>query len=660
MAIKFSCPSCKKALAVKDDLAGKQGRCPNCKQVIVIPTAEMTGPEGRPANPAVASKPAKKSGQERKSPSGSKVDLESLAAEVLVEKKQEAPAEPQTVTFTCPWCDSEVTYGAELAGKQAPCTNPECRRIIKIPALQKTEPRDWRKPEQSTLPSGARRDDAPLEGAWGSQHASGASREALIEAKVIQEREPITVRGWILRGAAAASVLLVIAAGVYFVLSYRSAGREAEALALAQAGLNDGTGPAGEPWLHLGLAEYSLRANKRNESGYSLALYHTQQASNAVATFSPDSLGKALALAEILSLQQKAMTMPPQEDEPKGERDEWAGQFSETLNQLPATPARFAILRALIRQRLSLGPSEGDAAVEQMRHLLRQSFRPVPVAKAAPEGGANQPAGAGQSASQTADNDYSEQINALAVVAQELVAAGKTDAVGPWVKELRGLYKPDHPLPVELVALLTALNQAELEAMKEGEPAQIGRFLGMIRAGRNGEAERYLNEHLQQSTTPLKLSALLDAAEVLGPQQGEVASRMLREAARILHSHAPGELIWDRYRFVLITAQVEGIDAAESVLASVLAEPDASHARAALVKLRCETSPGSTPKVPDDVQQAQTTNEAQAHLVLVTARCLGKADPDGALSWAKSLQSPRLRGVAAVGVLLASQDRGTR
>jgi hypothetical protein len=38
MPIKFPCPSCKKWVTVKDELAGKKGRCSSCKQPLTVPT----------------------------------------------------------------------------------------------------------------------------------------------------------------------------------------------------------------------------------------------------------------------------------------------------------------------------------------------------------------------------------------------------------------------------------------------------------------------------------------------------------------------------------------------------------------------------------------------------------------------------------------------
>jgi hypothetical protein len=57
MAIKFKCPKCKQELNVKDDLAGKQGKCPGCKSVVTVPSLAA---KSRPPAPAAAPRPARK------------------------------------------------------------------------------------------------------------------------------------------------------------------------------------------------------------------------------------------------------------------------------------------------------------------------------------------------------------------------------------------------------------------------------------------------------------------------------------------------------------------------------------------------------------------------------------------------------------------------
>ena len=44
MAIKVTC-SCGRVLNVKDELAGKKGRCPSCGNVLQVPTLEEAAVE---------------------------------------------------------------------------------------------------------------------------------------------------------------------------------------------------------------------------------------------------------------------------------------------------------------------------------------------------------------------------------------------------------------------------------------------------------------------------------------------------------------------------------------------------------------------------------------------------------------------------------------
>src|SRR5262249_23640215 len=148
----------------KDHWAGKKAQCPACKKPLTVP--------------ATAAAPA-----------SSPVDFEALAAAALAdEPKAPAPAaQPTTIEFKCYYCDETVRVSADLAGKQTPC--PECRRIVKVPLLEKTQPKDWRQMD-TRLPAGARRDAAPVpEGAWDTASV-GVSRQALVEARAIPQVRP--------------------------------------------------------------------------------------------------------------------------------------------------------------------------------------------------------------------------------------------------------------------------------------------------------------------------------------------------------------------------------------------------------------------------------------------------------------------------------------
>lgn len=169
MAIAFQCPYCKKAFKVKDSLAGKKANCTQCKKIITVPVVSA---------PLVSESGA----------------LESLASTVLTDYPNELTVvdnpELSDIPLECPFCFEHVKFPITLAGKQQPC--PQCRRIIKVPALPSNKPKDWRVVEHNLTM--ARKDDAPApEGAWGNVQKSQAivSREALLEADVIKDRKAL-------------------------------------------------------------------------------------------------------------------------------------------------------------------------------------------------------------------------------------------------------------------------------------------------------------------------------------------------------------------------------------------------------------------------------------------------------------------------------------
>jgi hypothetical protein len=58
--ITFACPTCQKKLSVKDELAGKKGKCPGCGQTMAIPAPVALGPaveEMWPLSPALEVEP---------------------------------------------------------------------------------------------------------------------------------------------------------------------------------------------------------------------------------------------------------------------------------------------------------------------------------------------------------------------------------------------------------------------------------------------------------------------------------------------------------------------------------------------------------------------------------------------------------------------------
>jgi hypothetical protein len=240
MPIRFTCPSCKKTLSVKDHLAGKKANCPACKNPLTIPAAA------------------------KKNTPQPEAHVEDIAAAALIDAPS-APApkveDTRTVDFTCPQCDEPLKLPADLQGKQAPC--PHCRRIIKVPLLVKRDPTDWRKADPR-VPSGARRDTEPApEGAWGSTAMSAVSRQALLEAAP-EPREPWTLRQKLTRGGILLGVLLAAGLGTWLGIGWWHQRQEKQSFANAIELLTaeDGKSPReGRAALFIAAAEYRLRFN---------------------------------------------------------------------------------------------------------------------------------------------------------------------------------------------------------------------------------------------------------------------------------------------------------------------------------------------------------------------------------------------------------------
>lgn len=102
--IRFNCKNCGQKIKVPHQLAGKKGRCPKCKQVIVIPSAEV---------------PAK---------------------------------EPSTIKFRCPSCGQKIGLGPEYAGKRVRCA--KCKKPLIVPQAPSRAERPAVKDETEVLRAG--------------------------------------------------------------------------------------------------------------------------------------------------------------------------------------------------------------------------------------------------------------------------------------------------------------------------------------------------------------------------------------------------------------------------------------------------------------------------------------------------------------------------
>jgi hypothetical protein len=330
MAIKLSCSHCKRALRVKDELAGKRVKCPGCQQVLLVP---------EPAHP-----PA---------------EVEALAAAALSEEPAAAaPARaPTTLDFPCPFCDETIHTTVENAGLQMPC--PECTRIVKVPLPEKTEPKDWRKVDTRGPAAGFLKDvEKAPEGAWGSKtSSSGVSKRALMAAEVIPvAQEPIPWGRYVRRGFAATALLAIIGFGGCGIIRYSSERSQQSALDLALKALPEGGAAVSEPFgdVDRGAGEFCIGEDRAKDAQDFL-----NRARTRLASMNPRAAERDLLLID-LALTQVDLGGDKAEDL-RGTRIEWdklSKLLGQTLGLLNAPEAKREAL-TLVGRKL-LGRGQGD------------------------------------------------------------------------------------------------------------------------------------------------------------------------------------------------------------------------------------------------------------------------------------------------------------
>jgi tetratricopeptide (TPR) repeat protein len=254
MPIRVKCEGCKKTLSVKDHLAGKKIKCPVCQNIVLVSAASVP-PKGEPPatpapakpsapapmKPAPATKPivktkpttdksatngvpvpgpVKSNGTPAKPPETVERPPENIEEEALSALADEPPppeeaTAPQTIDFTCQYCDQEIKLPIDMAGKQSQCPNPECKRILKVPLPKVTEKKDWRKMDRKGPAAAIINQPEALEGAWGAQDVTKARQDSLKQAGAIDEpkKPPLGVFGWLRRGFYVVAVISVLTLG---------------------------------------------------------------------------------------------------------------------------------------------------------------------------------------------------------------------------------------------------------------------------------------------------------------------------------------------------------------------------------------------------------------------------------------------------------------
>lgn len=619
MAIRFPCPHCQKTITAKDHLAGKKASCPSCKQALTIP--------------ALVSAP---------------MDVEELAAAALSEQPAASAAAvtQAKIAFECPFCDSRVELGAELAGKQAPC--PECRRIVKVPLPTKTEPRDWRK-TGSRGPAGAARDLEPApEGTWSSTTTTRVSERALVEADVITEaREPWTLGQKVRWGGGAVVAVALLAGGGWGLLALRSASRQASAIEKALLAVsNEPAKPkigfeqdaaihraAGEFFQRTGKRDCALRARERFQSARNLAR-------NA------NSLDRDLLLVELVILQ--ADLGGTGDDLITGRRIDWNDvhkEMRQTLDSIVTQGVRAEALRLVVRR------------------LLASGQPPLTVMKLA----------------QTASGQTERAPELLAVTGLELLAAGQTAQAHALAQEAtRALTPPPPPMieeasrdpleekprkpkkpvsepellpvPSSLVALWVALGRQDEAGKLSKDPAYpIGYAEGLARRGDLAEARR------QAGAFPLPLDRAKAfvgiAAAALEKDRSDAADvdQAVTVISENLKGNIPPELL---LRLLRVSAQARLTDRMER-LALVVNDP--LRAWAQLEALRAGLA-GSQARA-DEARAEEVKSEGLPRGLARQAVTRHNARQDGSLPRSIDSWDEPLRPFGHSGVALGLQDR---
>src|SRR5207244_2184904 len=260
--------------------------------------------------------------------------------------------------FQCPFCDEQISLSADLAGKRAPC--PKCRRIIKVPLPEKSEPKDWRKVDvRSPITRDHKGEPAP-EGAWGSEVSRGrVSRQSLLEAGALPVvKEKWTLRQWTNRIAFAVTAVLVLVVSAWAILHFSFESRKGGAFSQAEKLVAESKDPLTAAEVYRGLGVYQFRAEKPvGENNCAKAARDQFLKARAKLTESSTESAERDAILIDLALDQVDLGSDSEEAQKRGIRLNWDEAVKEvhrTLQHIKSPEARLQGLRLVERKFLDL------------------------------------------------------------------------------------------------------------------------------------------------------------------------------------------------------------------------------------------------------------------------------------------------------------------
>jgi hypothetical protein len=477
MALKFSCPHCRKGIQVKEELAGRKGKCPYCHQLVRIPSAATSS----------APSPAKRSTES---------DIEALALAALGEKEKTKPgpgtdsANSKKIEFQCPMCDEKISLSADLAGKRAPC--PECRRIIKVPLLEKNEPKDWRKVDvRNPLARDLKGEPAP-EGAWGTAIGGGrVSRQALLEAGALPVvKEKWTVRQWTHRVALGIGVAFVLVVGVWAVMHFGSQSRKSGAFSQAAKLVAESKDPLTAAETYRGLGVYQFRSEKPSGDSNS-AQAARDYFRKARAKLTEDNSSERDAILIDVALDQLDLGSDSEEAQKRGIRLKWDDVILEvrrTLQEIKSPEARLMGLRQVEGKLINLNLPNFAARLPDAVLDPNDPHRAEALA----------------------------QYGLLIIDQKEQANAQATQALQASKPSKKNEKEPAFSLPASVIALLVALDRKDVKELtppKSNPPldVRVGYTWGLAYRGQVGEARALATSEGPASHQLQALIALVDA-----------------------------------------------------------------------------------------------------------------------------------------------------
>jgi ssDNA-binding Zn-finger/Zn-ribbon topoisomerase 1 len=477
MPIRVKCPKCQTILGVKESLAGKKANCPKCRFLLSIPAPKP--PAAKPATP----------------PSE---DIEALALSTLAEEAPK-PATVETIEFECPFCAEMVKVSADLAGKQTPCPNQECKRIIKVPLPKADKPKDWREVDPRAAMAGLMKDGKTQpDNAWSTAQKMRVSTEALEEADAIPiKKAPVTTGTWVRRGVLAGVALLAIGGGAWFFFGRVSSAHLEAPLneAMEQVQSNPKLTPVAAASILRGAGQFYGRRSKALQAKEQLDLARaklTVPADNARPDAERDTVLIDLALALI-----DLGGTPESEENPT--RLDWGTvqkELGRVVQMLSTVEAKQTGLREIAAVLIS--QDRGEIAVA----VASQFSQPAPKFEVQPGDPDNKPAPASRS-----------------------------------------------PLDAEQIAILVAIGQ-------KAEANQIRPMPGAKSEDKVAEKDKIDDENKDKEKQPVKVhTEEVDGVAHLGYAEGEAWSGNFAEARRLAkHTGLPME----RFEASLAVALIAG------------------------------------------------------------------------------------------------------